>query len=54
METSNLKTGSVGSFKYKTVDVRTKQGLRDAEKLRSEGWRIVSMGWDRIQFEKEK
>ena len=46
--------GSVGGFDYKTVNTRTAKGLKDAEKLKREGWKIISSGTETIQFERAK
>ena len=48
--------GGVGSFEYKTIDTTTEKGLKEAEKLQSQGWKVISSGIasDKIQFERPK
>lgn len=41
-------------MKYRTVDVTTLKGIRTAERLKANGWRIVSSSWWRIAFEKKE
>ena len=40
-------------FIYKTVDTSTLKGLKEAEKLKEKGWKIIRAGLFLIQFEKE-
>ncbi len=40
-------------IKYKTVDTRSKKGLRKLEALQRKGWKIGSVGFYTIQFYKE-
>lgn len=38
--------------KYRTIDTRTMKGLKEAERLKRNGWRIISAGFWTIIFEK--
>jgi hypothetical protein len=40
-------------WKYKTIDTRTVEGLKQAERLHEEGWTVGSVGFWTIQFYKE-
>lgn len=40
-------------YKYKDVDTRTLKGLKYAEYLKSHGWKIISVGFYNILFEKK-
>jgi len=40
-------------LKYQTVDTRTLDGIKKAEKLKANGWKIGSVGFTTIQFYKE-
>jgi hypothetical protein len=46
--------GGVGAYDYKTVDLRTEKGIKEAERLKEQGWKIVQMGFDTMQFERPK
>jgi hypothetical protein len=46
--------GRPGAFDYKTVYVDTEKGLKDAERLQREGWKIIRSGLHMIQFERPK
>ena len=46
--------GGVGKYEYKTVDTRSAAGLKEAERLKAEGWKIISTGFNTIQFERLK
>jgi hypothetical protein len=46
--------GGVGKFEYKTINTRSLSGLKEAERLKANGWKIVSTGFDTIQFERLK
>ena len=35
---------------YKTIDTRTLDGLKKAERLHARGWAMVSVGLFKIQF----
>ena len=48
------KGANVGGFDYKTVNTRTAAGLKEAEQLKKDGWKIISSGTETIQFEKPK
>ncbi len=37
-------------MKYKTIDVSTLKGLKQAERLHANGWKQVSVGLFTIQF----
>lgn len=37
-------------FKYKTVSTRTLKGLKQAERLKNNGWKIGAVGWESIDF----
>lgn len=39
-------------FKYRHVDIRSLKGMRLAERLQRNGWKIISVGFDTILFEK--
>jgi len=39
-------------FKYKTVDTSTLEGLKQAERLLENGWRIIQTGLYILVFEK--
>lgn len=38
------------SIQYKTVDTRTEKGIKQAEALKRQGWTIGSVGFNTIQF----
>lgn len=40
-------------MKYRTVDTRTLEGLKLAERLKANGWRIIRTGLTLIYFEKK-
>lgn len=40
-------------LKYKTVETRTLKGLRQAERLKANGWKITGNGLFTIRFEKK-
>ena len=42
----------MSKFSYKTVNTKTVEGLKLAEKLKSDGWKIISTGLFNITFEK--
>ncbi len=39
-------------IKYKTIDISTEKGIKQAEKLKEKGWSISSTGFFTIQFYK--
>jgi hypothetical protein len=39
--------------KYKTIDTRIDKGLKQAERLKRNGWEIVSIGFYTITFFKK-
>lgn len=39
-------------FEYRTVNTRTVEGLKEAERLKAAGWKIISSGTETIQFER--
>jgi len=39
-------------IKYKTIDTKTKSGLKRAERLKKTGWKIVNIGFWDILFSK--
>lgn len=41
-------------IEYKTVNIRTLKGLRKAERLKEKGWKIGSVGFETIQFYRNK
>ena len=43
----------MAKFKYKTVSLRTVKGIKSAETLKRNGWKITSHSIDKIQFEKK-
>jgi len=52
---SQFKTGGgVGKYEYKTIDTRSASGLKEAERLKADGWKIISTGFNTIQFERLK
>jgi hypothetical protein len=40
-------------IEYKLIDTKKPSGLREAEKLKREGWKIGNVGFWVIQFYKE-
>jgi hypothetical protein len=40
-------------FIYRLVSTRTAEGIEQAERYQAEGWRILSVGFDTLQLEKE-
>lgn len=44
----------MGKFEYKTIDTSTLAGLREAERLQADGWRIIRSGLYLVQFERRK
>ena len=53
-ETKYGTGGGVGKYEYKTINTRSASGLKEAERLKAEGWKIISTGFDTIQFERLK
>lgn len=41
-------------FEYRTVSTHTLAGLREAERLHAQGWRIIRTGLFLITFERAK
>ena len=41
-------------YKYITIDLRSIKGFEKAEKLKTNGWHIISVGFNTIQLEKER
>jgi len=41
-------------MKYKTINTKTDEGLKQAEKLKRSGWNIISVGFWEIIFEKKE
>ena len=41
------------AYKYKTIDLRTVKGIKQAERLKSLGWKIISVGFNTIMLEKK-
>ena len=41
-------------YNYKLIDTRNFAGLKEAEKLKSQNWKIISVGFYSILFEKSK
>jgi hypothetical protein len=41
-------------FKYITVDLRNMKGVKKAEKLKNNGWNIISNSIDTLIFEKRR
>lgn len=39
-------------FEYQQVDTRSEEGLKRAEKLKANGWRIISVGFCTLLFER--
>jgi len=39
-------------IKYKTVDTRTLKGVKQAERLKANGWTVGSIGFSTIEFYK--
>jgi hypothetical protein len=48
-----MKTFVHRGIKYKTVDTRTLKGLKQAERLKANGWTIGSVGLWTIEFYKK-
>lgn len=42
------------STEYKTIDIRTLEGLKRAEWYKAHGWKVNSCGIDTIQFYKRR
>ena len=40
-------------FSYKTVDTRTLKGLKLAEQLKENGWKVLDIGLYHISFERK-
>ena len=40
-------------YKYKTIDTRTIKGIKQAERLQANDWKIIRSGLFSIQFEKK-
>jgi hypothetical protein len=40
-------------YEYKLIDTTTVDGLKEAEKLKEDGWKIQAVGFSDIQFEKK-
>jgi len=40
-------------YKYKTIDITTVEGLKQAERLHTSGWKTIRVGLFSIQFEKK-
>lgn len=53
-ESSGKRNPGVGGFEYETADLRTIQGIKKAERLKSDGWKAISHGLDTIDFERPK
>jgi hypothetical protein len=47
---ASRKRGS--KLEYRTINVRTLRGLKEAERLKAQGWTIGSVGFETIQFYK--
>jgi hypothetical protein len=41
-------------LEYKTVDLRTEKGIKEAEELKEQGWTLGSHGLDTIQFYRDR
>jgi len=39
--------------KYKTVDLRTTKGFKQAERLKASGWTVGSVGFHTVQLHKK-
>ena len=44
----------VGQFEYILIDIRTIKGMDTAERLKRQGWKIISVGFTSLQFERKK
>ena len=42
------------SFEYKTVDVSTLEGLKEADRLKASGWAMYSVGVFQVKFYRER
>jgi hypothetical protein len=42
------------SFEYRTISLRTVKGFNDAERLKSQGWKVISSSPDVLTFERPK
>jgi len=40
-------------IQYKTINIGTLQGVKQAEKLKNKGWKIRNIGFNTIQFYKK-
>jgi hypothetical protein len=40
-------------YEYVTVDITTEVGIKKAEKLKADGWKIITHSLWRIQFERK-
>lgn len=49
-----VEQGRPGAFDYKNVDTSTLEGLKEAERLKENGWKIVRTGLHIITFERPK
>ena len=47
-------TPKVGGIEYKTVDTRTLKGVREAERLKRQGWTQGSVGFHTIEYYRRK
>lgn len=43
----------MAAFEYKTVDTSTLKGLKQAERLKASGWKVIRVGLFSVQFERE-
>ena len=41
------------AYKYKTINLRLIKGIKQAEKLQSLGWKIISVGFTTVTMEKK-
>lgn len=41
-------------LQFKTISIRTEEDLKRAERLKSQGWQVGNVGFNTIQFYREK
>ena len=41
-------------YEYRSVDTKPLEGLKEAERLQAEGWKIIGSGLYLVQFERPR
>lgn len=41
-------------YEYKTISLRTLSGVKQAERMKANGWEIVSIGFETIMFQRPR